>query len=102
MNARNSDGMTPLMLAAMLNGERHMIQTLVHGGARVNERGPGGKSALMYAVQFTMNPEVISALLVAGADRNLKSDAGLTAWDYSKANPNLAGTSVPLVLRPGK
>jgi hypothetical protein len=56
----------------------------------------------MYAAQFAANPEVISAMLIAGANRNLKSDAGLTAWDYGKSNPNLAGTSVPLVLKPTK
>ena len=45
------------------------------------------------AARDTRNPDVIVALLKAGADGTLASDAGKTAFDYAAGNPKLKGTA---------
>jgi ankyrin repeat protein len=92
--------MSALMLAAMLNENPQVVTTLIKAGASVDERGPGGRTALMYAARFSAVPDVVSALLTGGADWKLKSEAGLAAGDYARANPSLRGTLVLRLLTP--
>lgn len=47
---------------------------------------------MIVAAAKTHNPEMITALLKAGADAKAKTNKGFTALDYAKANKSLEGT----------
>jgi hypothetical protein len=70
VNARDSEGQTPLINAATYNKDPEVITTLLKAGADLearDSRGFGG-TALLWAAGNNGNPEVISTLLKAGAD----------------------------------
>jgi ankyrin repeat protein len=48
---------------------------------------------------LTENPEVISLLLRAGADPDLRDDYGKTALDYARKNELLQGTDALKALK---
>jgi len=73
-HAQTSDFLDPVK-----TGTRQTIQTAIARGADVNARDGDGVNALMYAVQFNPNPEVISILLQAGADLRAQNKYGVTA-----------------------
>ena len=113
-------GWTPLLLAAFKNKSPEVIQVLAGAGASVNEFidvtivrhpehggslremfGDRGKkdnswnehlSPLMLAAANTSNPDVVSALLKAGADAKAKNRAGETAADMAKQNYDVYNT----------
>ncbi len=63
-------GVTPLMAAASARGEAasvEKLQELIKAGAKVNAADSLGRTPLMYAAQSTDNPEIVHALLAAGA-----------------------------------
>jgi ankyrin repeat protein len=47
---------------------------------------------LMITAKHSSGPDIISALLRAGADGRRKSNAGKTAFDYIEGNSALLGT----------
>jgi ankyrin repeat protein len=67
-NARNAEAQTALMLACF-NGHSHVGAALLAAGARVDERDPTGRTALMYAAT---SPDVatVELLLSRQADVN--------------------------------
>jgi ankyrin repeat protein len=68
VNARDSRGMTPLMLAvASENQDLDVVRLLLAKGTEVNARSLAGESALDWAQKFG-NPRVIAALEQAGAE----------------------------------
>ena len=71
LNCRNDEGMTLLMRAAGL-GKLDMVEMLLQMGANVKEKDAQGWTALMKALfNHELNrgfPEVVSALIAAGAD----------------------------------
>ena len=76
-------GRTPLMLAAM-SGLEVSVERLLRHRVDPNARDPRGMTALMYAMlRDRGNDRIVRALLAAGADASLKSDAQLTARDYA-------------------
>ena len=92
-NARDKDGMTPLMYAAGYNQNPQAITTLLKAGADINARDKyNNMTPLMYAAWFNQNPELITTLLDAGADAKAKSSVGKTAFDFSQYNLKLIGT----------
>ncbi len=80
------------MLASAYNPDPRVISLLVAGGARVNDRGVNGWTALMMAAYSNPNPAVTEALLSSGADAGLRSPSGRTAYDYAQDNEKLAGS----------
>jgi ankyrin repeat protein len=72
------------------NGTLQQIQTAIMQGAKVNARDPYyGATPLIAAATFNQNPEVITTLLKAGADVNVKDISGETALMYAAGNnPN--------------
>jgi ankyrin repeat protein len=87
VNCRDTDGFTPLHLAAVCGFRLHedgshpnwgaMIRLLVDSGARLNARDEMGNTPLMEAV---LHEEVENALLLLrlGADPNVPNEAGET------------------------
>ncbi len=71
LNCRNEEGMTLLMRAAGL-GKLDIVEVLLQMGANVKEKDTQGWTALMKALfNHELNrgfPEVVSALVAAGAD----------------------------------
>jgi ankyrin repeat protein len=85
-------GMTALMLAvgSFFASNRHQLaQQLIAGGADVNQRGIGGKTAIMYAALAGSGyTECVETLIAAGADLDLQDDRGHTVLSSVAAAEN--------------
>src|SRR5271157_2612789 len=90
VNAKNEDGFTPLILAAISNPDPNVIATLLKAGANVNARDTKlGLTPLMWATRWRQNPKVISALLHAGADIDARNKEGqFVLMEAAGTNPN--------------
>ncbi len=119
-------GWIPLMWAVYDNdgpGKQEILRYLIEEGLKPDSwkredagtvrivAGPGpyldwqnadGDTALMLAAQACVEPFVFDLLLAAGADTTLKNRKGKTACDLARANPKLAGTPIPALLKPRK
>ncbi len=82
-------------------GTPQSVHAAIDQGADVNAQDPlYGLTALMWAARFNQNPEVITILLKAGADVNMKDANGCTpllwaAW--GNQNPEV----ITILLRAG-
>jgi ankyrin repeat protein len=65
-------------------GSAQMAEVLLTGGANVNARQPGGRTALMLAAA-TGNIAVVRVLLDAGADVNAEDSGGKSALQLAQA-----------------
>ncbi len=90
-------GMTALMLAAgsfFASNRQQIAKLLIAGGADVNQRGAGGKTAIFYAALAGSGyQDCVETLIAAGADLDLHNDRGhtvltsvATAENYSMLN----------------
>jgi ankyrin repeat protein len=90
-------GMTALMLAAgsfFASNRQQIAKLLIAGGADVNQRGVGGKTAIFYAALAGSGyQDCVETLIAAGADLDLHNDRGhtvltsvATAENYSMLN----------------
>ena len=90
-------GMTALMLAAgsfFASNRQQIAKLLIAGGADVNQRGVGGKTAIFYAALAGSGyMDCVETLIAAGADLDLHNDRGhtvltsvATAENYSMLN----------------
>jgi len=86
LQSRGKHGITPLMVAAVINPDPEVINLLIKFGAELEDKDPDGLTALMLAARYTENPEVISVLIKAGANTNARDKEGKTALDYAKEN----------------
>ena len=75
-------GMTALMLAAgsfFASNRQHVVKLLIAGGADINQRGPGGKTAIFYAALAGSGyADCVETLIAADADLDLRDDRGHT------------------------
>lgn len=65
VNERNSDGWSPLMVAAS-KGNAELVKLLLDRGARVNEKTPQGQTPLMFGAHWG-HLEVVKLLIEKGA-----------------------------------
>lgn len=90
-------GMTALMLAAgsfFASNRQQIAKLLIAGGADVNQRGVGGKTAIFYAALAGSGyQDCVETLIAAGADLDIHNDRGhtvltsvATAENYSMLN----------------
>jgi carboxypeptidase D len=77
MDARDQEGMTPLLLAAQ-RGHPEMVRLLLAAGADVGARDRQGRTALHYAA-MSGDREVLVELLGAGAEVDIRDLSGETA-----------------------
>ncbi|MBQ9628323.1 MAG: ankyrin repeat domain-containing protein, partial [Synergistaceae bacterium] len=76
--------------AAINNKNPGVIDALIEGGAEdVSDNEV--RTALILAAQWNV-PEVVDALIDAGADVKVKDKSGRTALDYAYDNEKLKGT----------
>ena len=77
VNAKDNDGFTALILAAVF-GHTEIVKALIQAGADINAKNNDGWTALMVAT-IRGNTETVKALIQAGADVNAKNHKGETA-----------------------
>jgi ankyrin repeat protein len=71
------------LMAAVINNHRETARLLIERGAALDvQSGDDGRTALMWAVR-NRNADMVSLLLVAGADQNVKNLQGQTAGDLA-------------------
>jgi len=88
INDRNALGISPLICSAIY-GNLKSIEFLVQNGANPNDRDYKGKSALMYAVDYSLKSgdnRVLEKLLKLGADPTAKDFREKSIFDYITAN----------------
>lgn len=102
VNAAGPGGVTPLMLAAVL-GQRAIVARLLAAGAVVDATDDRGFTALFHGCynpdDDRGHPEVVEALLAAGADKEAKIGFGVRPLMYAAGNGE-AGV-VEVLLRAG-
>jgi hypothetical protein len=86
VNFKDGDGWTPLMHASR-NGYLDIVENLIRSGADVNAKDSYGFTALLLAINKTLNRsnlfKIVEALIKAGADVNSLCDIGdYTDRDY--------------------
>jgi ankyrin repeat protein len=85
-------GMTALMMAAgsfFASNRQHVVQLLIAGGADINQRGVGGKTAIFYAALAGSGYlDCVETAIAAGADLDLQDDAGHTVLTAVAAAEN--------------
>ncbi len=84
----NYEGQTALMEAA-LNGRLEAVKILIAKGANVNLRDQRGCTPLLLTAKYGDNPEVISALMQAGANPASQDKDGHSAVSYAKARRHM-------------
>ena len=81
VDARDEDGLTPLLWAARYSGDHAVVKALVSAGADVNARAQDGGTPLHLAVRFNENVAVMKMLINAGADVHAADEDGNTPLD---------------------
>lgn len=65
VNAKDSDGWTPLMYAVRYQNNEKFVSTLIQRGAQIRVQNAYNASPLTLASQYSENPSIISQLLTA-------------------------------------
>lgn len=99
VNARTDEQMTPLHLAQ----HAALVQILVRHGADINARAEGGQTPLHVAASEdadSVTPDVLQALLLAGADPKLTTEQGETAEAIASARQDTEKLAVLQSFKP--
>ncbi|KAG9392822.1 Protein tyrosine kinase [Carpediemonas membranifera] len=83
IEAADVHGNTPLVLAAR-GGFTAVVRLLVDRGCKVDGRGCGGTTAMLAATERGHDPDVVLALLLAGADFTMKNNDCKSPKDVAK------------------
>lgn len=79
---RESDGMTPLILATQM-GNYQLVNSLISAGARIEEYDRHKNTALIVAAKEN-NKNIVKRLLSIGANVNAEDGGGLTALKHAQ------------------
>lgn len=83
-DARNAQGLTPLLIAASA-GQADAVRALLAQGAGINARSADGRTALLAAAQNNQK-ETVQLLIAAGANLNAAARATGTALEVAERN----------------
>mgnify|MGYP003846353515 FL=1 len=86
-NINYNSGMGTALMAAIMSGNKVIIQKLISKKADLDQKDTQGKTALIYAA-FNNNFEIAQLLVKAGANSKLADNENRTALDYAKFNKN--------------
>lgn len=86
-NINYNSGMGTALMAAIMSGNKVIIQKLISKKADLDQKDTQGKTALIYAA-FNNNFEIAQLLFKAGANSKLADNENRTALDYAKFNKN--------------
>ena len=86
-NINYNSGMGTALMAAIMSGNKVIIEKLIAKKADLDQTDTQGKTALIYAA-FNNNTEIVQMLLKAGANKKLADQENRTALDYAKFNKN--------------
>jgi ankyrin repeat protein len=86
VNARDENGGTPLIYAAINSHTSKAVAALIKSGANVNDATNYGSTALMYAAQYNLYVDTIEILLEKGAEIEARTSNGDTALMYAAKN----------------
>ena len=86
-NINYNSGMGTALMAAIMSGNKVIIEKLIAKKADLDQTDTQGKTALIYAA-FNNNTEIVQMLLKAGANKKLADTENRTALDYAKFNKN--------------
>ena len=84
VNAKNTDGSTPLHAAAEFNPSPSVLEVLLKAGADVNAKNTDGSTPLHMAAEFNPSPSVLEILLKASADPRALDTEGKTPHAVAK------------------
>jgi hypothetical protein len=86
-NINYNSGMGTALMAAIMSGNKIIIEKLIAKKADLDQTDTQGKSALIYAA-FNNNTEIVQMLVKAGANKKLVDTENRTALEYAKFNKN--------------
>ena len=86
-NINYNSGMGTALMAAIMSGNKTIIEKLILKKADLDQKDTQGKTALIYAA-FNNNLEITKILIKAGANSKLADNEKRTALDYAKFNKN--------------
>ena len=86
-NINYNSGMGTALMAAIMSGNKTIIEKLISKKADLDQKDSQGKTALIYAA-FNNNVEITQMLIKAGANSKLADNEKRTALDYAKFNKN--------------
>ena len=86
-NINYNSGMGTALMAAIMSGNKVIIEKLISKKADLDQQDIQGKTALIYAA-FNNNFEIAQLLVKAGANSKLADNEKRTALDYAKFNKN--------------
>ncbi|CAN1486247.1 Arp FOG, Ankyrin repeat [Flavobacteriaceae bacterium] len=86
-NINYNSGMGTALMAAIMSGNKVIIEKLIAKKADLDQTDTQGKTALIYAA-FNNNTEIVQMLLKAGANKKLADNENRTALEYAKLNKN--------------
>lgn len=86
-NINYNSGMGTALMAAIMSGNKIIIEKLIAKKADLDQKDTQGKTALIYAT-FNNNTEIVQLLIKAGANIKIADNENRTALDYAKFNKN--------------
>lgn len=86
-NINYNSGMGTALMAAIMSGNKLIIEKLITKKSDLDQIDAQGKTALIYAT-FNNNSEIVQMLIKAGANKKLADKESRTALDYAKLNKN--------------
>jgi ankyrin repeat protein len=86
-NINYNSGMGTALMAAIMSGNKVIIEKLITKKADLDQTDTQGKTALIYAA-FNNNTEIVQMLIKAGANKKLVDTENRTALEYAKFNKN--------------